>query len=116
MKASYYSHIPTARAWKLAGQPVTPSQQLTSSQLERLAEVRTTPPDDALHHIRVEGFGYHQAVKIESKMLGTQTRHLQQGYLLELNIELALLIFRAYSEYTAREFHIDMKGLKHALY
>ena len=51
MKAFYCSRVPIARVWKLAGKPVTPSQQLTSKQLERLAEFLTKLPSEPVHHV-----------------------------------------------------------------
>ena len=110
IKASYYSHVPNARVWKLAGRPIVPSQTLTSNQLRQLSECLTKPPTDPIHHV-VFSPGCKDRVKFTK---GLRRGHPQR-YWLELNMEIALPILKAYAEYTAQEFRNDAIGLKQML-
>ena len=110
IKASYYSHVTNARVWKLAGRPIVPSQTLTSNQLQQLAECLTKPPSDPIHHV-VFSPGCKDRVKYTK---GLRRGHPQR-YWLELNMEIALPILKAYAEYTAQEYRNDTIGLKHML-
>ena len=110
IKASYYSRIPNSRFWTLAGKPVTRSQQLTSMQLGRLAEILTKPPSDPLHHV----YCSHPAVKIEPSAPKDLRHYIPQRSWLELNVEIALPVRVSNKEYTAQEYRRDIIGLKHA--
>ena len=110
IKASYYSHLPNARVWKLAGRPPVPSQTLTTAQLKQLAVCLTRPPSDPIHHV-VCSPGCKDRVKY--------TRGLRRGhpqrYWLELNLEIALPILKPYAEYTAQEHRYDAISIKQML-
>ena len=82
-KASYYSAIPNSRVWALVGQPVTPSQQLTSAQLKKPSEILITPPPpgDQSHHV-VFAPGCKDRIKFTK---GNRRGHPQR-YWLELNL------------------------------
>ena len=110
IKASYYSRITNARVWKLAGKPVTPSQTLTSAQLAQLAKILITPPDDPIHHV-VFSPGVRDRIKFTK---GIRRGHPQR-YWLELNVDIALPVLRAYAEYNALEYRNDILGIKQML-
>ena len=111
IKASYYSHVTNSRVWILAGRPVTPSQMLVSAQFKKqLATCLVKPPTDPIHHV-VCSPGCKDRVKYTE---GLRREHPQR-YWLELNLELALPVLKAYAEYTAQEHRHDAIELKHML-
>ena len=110
IKASYYSHVTNARVWSLAGRPTIPSQQRTSNQLKQLATCLVKPPDDPIHHVELSP-GCKDRVKYTKGLW----RGHPQRYWLEINLEIALPILKAYVEYTAPEYRYDALGIKHML-
>ena len=110
IKASYYSHVTNARVWKLAGRPIIPSQLVVSAQLKQLVTCLVKPPTDPIHHV-VFSPGLKDRIKCTK---GLRRGHPQR-YWLELNLEIALPVLKAYSEYTAQEYRNDAIGLKHML-
>ena len=110
IKASYYSHVTNSRVWSLAGRPVIPSQQLTSIQLKQLVTCLAKPPEDPIHHV-VFSPGCKDRIKYTK---GLRRGHPQR-YWLEINLEIALPILKAYAEYTAQEYRHDVLGIKHML-
>ena len=110
IKASYNSHVTNARVWSLAGRPVIPSQQLTSTQLKQLVTCLVKPPDDPIHHV-VFSPGCKDRIKYTKGL----RRGRPQRYWLEIKLEIALPILKAYAEYTAQEYRYDAIGLKHML-
>ena len=110
IKASYYSHVTNSRVWSLAGRPVIPSQQLTSIQLKQLVTCLAKPPDDPIHHV-VFSPGCKDRIKYTK---GLRRGHPQR-YWLEINLEIALPILKAYAEYTAQEYRHDVIGIEHML-
>ena len=110
IKASYYSRVTNDRVWKLAGKPEIPSQTLTSAQMAQLSKILTTPPDDPLHHVV-----FSPGVKDRVKYTKGVRRGHPQRYWLELNVEIALPVLKAYAEYNALEYRHDILGIKQML-